>query len=173
MSRLFGLFLTSLLVLPACERNATVAEDVDALLAATADIAVFLCECTTKDTEACAEAAQDVLGDAVNECIEDVVAVDPRSQEVMRCSTTALRNLLDCYESAASCPEATVSGSVDRDDEESTTEEDKPISDDACALAFEDDIKACGELLDETQDALDECLPSDRDDAENCLGDAC
>lgn len=177
MSRLYGFLLSSLLVVPACESEPSVADDVDAVVAATADVAVFFCECSLeadgKDTDACAEAADDILGADVNECIEGVVAMDPSSQAVMRCTTAALQDLLGCYESEAICPEATASSSTELDDEEPATEEDEPISDDACGLAFEDEIKACGELPAETEDALDGCLPGREAKTDDCGGEEC
>jgi len=176
MSRFLGLLLTPLLVLPACESEPDATTDVATLVDATADVAVFLCECSLeaegKDPQACAEAAEDVLGSDVNDCIEDVVAMDPGSREVMRCSTAALRDLLNCYESAGMCPE-TGGSDGSASDEDPVEEEDEPISEDACGLAFEDDIEACGDLPADTQEALDACLPGDEAEAENCPGDDC
>ncbi len=176
MSRFLGFLLTPLLLLPGCESEPDEAADVDAIVEATADVSVFFCECSLeaegRDSDACVEAAEEVLGQAVNDCIQDVVVMDPGSREVMRCSTVALRGLLNCYESAGICPETTVSGGS-TSDEDTTAEEDEPISDDACGLAFEDEIKACGELPVETQEALDECLPGDDAEADSCLGDDC
>lgn len=179
MPRLFGLFLSPLfLVLPACESEPTLEDDVDAVVAATADVAVFLCECSFeadgKDPEACSEAADEVLGDDVDACIEDVVAMDPSSRGVMQCSTGALRDLLDCYERAGLCPEARASSdSTTSNGEEPVTEDDEPISDDACGLALEEDIKACGELSAATQEALDGCFLGDDAESDRCVGDDC
>ncbi len=175
MTRRFGFFLSPLLALVACEPESTVADDVDALVVATAEVAVFLCECSREaegqDPDACTDAAQEVLDDSVNTCIEAVVADDPSSREAMLCSTAALEDLLDCYEDAAVCPQSTTEGSSSGPDDDEPPEEDEPISDDACGLAFEADLEACAALPEETQDALDACLPGGDD--ETCLGEDC
>lgn len=170
MSRFFGLLLTPLLFLPACDdTESTAEEDAEAFVDATLDYAVFVCECSVDaeggSPEACAEAADDVFDGSVSQCLEDLAATDSRVSEALRCSTTALRDLLDCYESAAICPDITASGSADGEEE--------PVSDDACDLAFKDALEACGELPESTGDAFEGCFPDDENEAESCNDEEC
>ncbi|MGH1342326.1 MAG: hypothetical protein ACRBN8_12280 [Nannocystales bacterium] len=180
MFRLSSLLLLPLLVLPACESEPSDSEEVEteveAVVEATADVAVFLCECSLSDADegvdACNEAAEGVFDDTVNECVEDVVAMDPESREVMRCSTAALRGLLDCYESAGLCPDGSGSSSSGPGADPDMGEEE-PISDDTCGHAFEADIEACGQLPATTQDALDTCLVGEQSGSGSCRGETC
>lgn len=178
MSRFFGLLLTPLLFLPACDDSEpTVAEEADTFVDATVDYGVFFCECSVEadggDPEACADAADDLFDGTVSECIEGVAETDASVREVLRCSTTALRELLDCYESAAICPDTAGSDSINDEDEDE--DEDESFSDDACGRAFEVDLEGCGELPEEAGDALEACIPGDEAEAksENCRGDEC
>ena len=171
MQRLIGLSI--LFTLAACDTDSpTLEEEVDALLDASIDLAVHLCACDDEDiAEACLEAAEDVFDDDVSSCVQDVAASDPEGRENMRCSTEAIEELMRCYEAEGICPEQTASGSTG--DEET---EDEPISEDACGLAFEDAIDACGTLPAATQDALDDCFSVDGGTTEappRCDGDEC
>lgn len=171
MQRLIGLSI--LFTLVACDTDSpTVEEEVDALLDASIDLAVHLCSCDDDDNaEACLEAAEDVFDGDVASCVEDVAAANPEGRENMRCSTEALQELMRCYEAEGVCPEQSVSGSPDEEEPE-----DEPISDDACGLAFEDAIDACGSLPEATQDALDDCFSVSGGSTEApppCSGDEC
>jgi len=169
MVRRFALPL--LLLLGACDSQSDddVDAQVEAVVEATADVAVFFCECSLQargdDPAACEAAADEVLGDEVVDCIRPL-ADDPAAREIMRCNTRALRDLVACYEQAGICPEDEAVSSPGED-----VEEDGPISDDACGRDFETAIDACGDLPAETEDALSACLSDDRN--EDCTGDGC
>lgn len=170
MRRLFG---SSLLILAvACEPSSpSIADDVDDLLDATSEFAEFFCTCESNDEDACAEAANEVLGDETADCIEAVVHDDPASRDNMRCSTAAIREMLECYHAEGICPERVVSGGATNEDD-GPESEDEPIAEGACGLAFEAALDDCGELPQDTQDALDECLLSRQETSpEDCSGD--
>lgn len=171
MQRLIGLSI--LFALVACDTDSPSLEDeVDALLDASIDVAVHLCGCDDEDNaDACLEAAEDVFDNEVAACVQDVAASNPEGRENMRCSTDALRDLMRCYDAEGICPEPTVSTSPDDDESE-----EEPISDDACGLAFEDAIDACGPLPEATQEALDDCFSVSGSSTEApppCTGEGC
>lgn len=168
MTRALQCSVAFVTMLSACDQDSSPGE-VDSFVDATAELAEALCDCDDdREPGECAEEVEEILDQEVRACIEDLVSTDAAARDGMRCTTSALRDLVGCYDAEGICPQAVASASTSPDGD---VADDEPISDDDCGLAFESAIDACGELPAQSQDTLDDCLPGAHTEA--CDGGDC